>query len=343
MANAPDFWWQSPGWKARGLWPLSRIYGALAQKRLKTGQRHAVPVPVLCVGNFTVGGQGKTPTALALAQAAKAKGLIPGFLSRGYGGRVKKPTVVDPVKHRAGDVGDEPLLLAAHALTVVSRKRAQGAAELVARGANFIIMDDGFQSAQVHIDFALIVADSRRGLGNGKVLPAGPLRAPLVGQLPYASALLVVGGERGAEPLVRRMARAGKPVYRASIASRPNAGLLQKPLLAWAGIADPAKFFRSLDEMGATIASTRSFPDHHMLTDAEMADLLNDAARDSLQLATTAKDRARLEGAGGRARDLLNSSLVLDVDLVFESPKAPDQIIRATMEAANHRRFKARL
>jgi len=149
VSEAPPFWWTRPDWRAYALWPVSRLYGLVAGRRMRKARRADVPVPVICVGNFTVGGAGKTPTAIAIARAAKARGLKPGFLSRGYGGTLDVTTVVDPHHHRARAVGDEPLLLAREALTVISRKRAKGAMKLVEEGADLIIMDDGFQSGSL--------------------------------------------------------------------------------------------------------------------------------------------------------------------------------------------------
>src|SRR4051794_40561725 len=190
ISEAPPFWWRKADWRAWLLLPLSFVYGRIAGHRMAHARRASVPIPVICVGNFTVGGAGKTPTALALARAAKAKGLKPGFLSRGYGGSLDVTTVVDPQDHHATAVGDEPLLLAREALTVIARRRADGAERLVREGADLIIMDDGFQSAQIAIDYALVVIDATRGIGNGHLVPGGPVRAPLRTQLRYTSALL---------------------------------------------------------------------------------------------------------------------------------------------------------
>src|SRR5690606_6848015 len=134
----------------------------------------------------------------------------PGFLSRGYGGSLDVTTVVDPGHHRARAVGDEPLLLAREALTVIARKRAKGAMKLVEEGADLIIMDDGFQSAQLVFDYALLVVDTRRGIGNGYLVPAGPVRAPIDEQMRQASALLAIGDGDAADRLIRQAARAGK-------------------------------------------------------------------------------------------------------------------------------------
>src|SRR5690606_16890473 len=155
--EAPPFWWQKPDWRAYALWPVSAVYGAISAYLMRRAPRLQVDAPVICVGNFTVGGEGKTPVAIALAKEAVAQGHRPGFLSRGHGGSHSKPHAVDAVNDSARVVGDEPLLLARYAPTIVATDRAEGARHLIAEGCDLIIMDDGFQSARLHMDFALIV------------------------------------------------------------------------------------------------------------------------------------------------------------------------------------------
>ncbi|MGG7516425.1 tetraacyldisaccharide 4'-kinase [Allorhizobium undicola] len=327
MVTSPSFWWHGKGgWQSLALAPLGLVYGHISGARMARGARHRVQLPVICIGNFVLGGAGKTPTALALARAAQAMGLKPGFLSRGYGGRLKRTTLVDPARHLAADVGDEPLLLAREAVTVISPRRAEGAEALRAAGVDLIIMDDGFQSARLAIDFALLVVDSRRGLGNGKVFPAGPLRAPLPRQLAAMDAVLQVGTADGAEPLVRKVARLGKPVLLGKVQPRP-VDLKTSQVLAYCGIADPEKFHRTLRDMGANLAEIRAFGDHQPLTPRQMDDLLDTARRHKLQLVTTAKDFVRLKGGAGRATELAERSIVVEIDMVFDDPSAPKRII----------------
>ncbi|SIR06976.1 lipid-A-disaccharide kinase [Rhizobium sp. RU20A] len=339
VSEAPPFWWMKAGWQAFALAPLALAYGAVSGARMNRARRRSVPAPVLCIGNFTVGGAGKTPTALAIARAARGMGLNPGFLSRGYGGTLDVTTLVDPAHHRARDVGDEPLLLAREALTVICRKRLQGALRLIEAGADLIIMDDGFQSARLVIDYALVVVDGGRGIGNRFVVPAGPVRAPLAVQMRHASALLKVGDGEAADPEVRRAARAGKGVFRAAVSVLNGAEVAGRRVLAWAGIADPAKFHRSLAAVGAEIVDTVSFPDHHVLSDDEIADLLARAERDGLTLVTTAKDEVRLERSNPLAADLAARSLVLTIEMGFDDPLAPAKIITETLARAKTRRL----
>lgn len=339
-SQAPSFWWTKPDWRARILWPVSLIYGRIAGRRMERGDRASVPVPVICIGNFTVGGAGKTPTALTIARAAKAKGLKPGFLSRGYGGALKGTTVVNPEIHDARAVGDEPLLLARETLTVISPKRVEGARRLVEEGVDLIIMDDGFQSARLAIDYALLVIDTGRGIGNGLLVPSGPVRAPMPEQMRQASTLLKVGKGNAADAIVRQAARAGKPFLAASLKVREQEGLAGKEVLAFAGIADPQKFFRTVEETGARIAVHRPFGDHKHLREAEIADILDVAASHHLEIVTTSKDLVRLLGRKGRAQELIQRARVIEVEMTFADHRAPGMIIDSAF--ANYRQRRLR-
>lgn len=339
-AEAPPFWWTAPSWQARVLAPAGWLYGRIAARRMDRARRHVLPVPVICVGNPTVGGSGKTPVALAIARAAARRGLKPGFLSRGHGGSLDRPTRVEPGRHRARDVGDEPLLLAAEAPTVIARNRLQGAELLVGGGTDLVIMDDGFQSAQLAFDEALLVVDARRGLGNGHLIPAGPLRAPLRDQLRHASALVVVGEGGAADGLVRQAARAAKPVHAAGLVPINGAAFAGHRLLAFAGIGDPHKFFRTLEELGAEPVERRVFGDHHPYGEDEAGALLDAAERGGLMLATTAKDIARLRGGHGRCDTLARRAAVLEVEARFESAAALDSIIEAALDRHRRRRLE---
>ena len=207
-SEAPPFWWEEPDWRAYALYPVSRIYSFVATRRMINARREKLDIPVLCVGNFTVGGTGKTPVAIALARQAKKMHLTPGFLSRGYGGSIGEPHVVDRKRDSARQVGDEPLLLSDHAITATTPHRIAGAKLLMQRGCDFLIMDDGFQSAQLHMDYALVVVDGRYGVGNGHVLPGGPLRARLIDQVRFSTGIVRMGEDKAGEAVVRQAARA---------------------------------------------------------------------------------------------------------------------------------------
>lgn len=317
----PAFWWQ-PGrglLPSRLLSPLAAAYGAVASLRLNAPGRRA-GVPVICLGNFTVGGSGKTPAALAVARLLLAAQQRPFFLSRGYGGRLAGPVRVNPAVHGAADVGDEPLLLARLAPTIVARDRIAGAAAAACGGASVVVMDDGLQNPSLRKDLAIVVVDGRRGIGNGRILPAGPLRAPLESQIARAHALLVVGApDAAAAAIVAAAQRRLLPVLRGRIEPdrQSLAALTGCKILAFAGIADPQKFFATLDEAGLVVAERLSFADHHRYTPAEARMLLERAKAQDLLLLTTEKDHARLAGDRELA-GLADHAAALPVRLVVD-------------------------
>jgi tetraacyldisaccharide 4'-kinase len=274
--------------------PASLIYGAVAGGRMG-GPGEAAPVPVVCIGNFTAGGAGKTPTALKIAALLRAAGERPAFLTRGYGGRLAGPVRVED-RHSATDVGDEPLLLARFAPTVVSRDRPRGARMAAREGASVIVMDDGLQNPSLAKDVALAVVDGATGLGNRRPLPAGPLRAPLAAQWPRVDGVIVVGDGEAGEAAAAEARGLDKPVWRARLAPDPEAAARLKGLrvLAFAGIGRPEKFFETLRECGARVEAARAFPDHHGFSAADLGALRAEAARSGLSLVTTQKDAARI-------------------------------------------------
>ncbi len=339
MSEAPSFWWSDSSVAALALFPVSWTYGWLAGRRMGQKPRMVSRFPVLCVGNFIAGGAGKTPTAITLAKAARRKGLKPGFLTRGYGGRITHPTVVDNKIHNSHDVGDEPLLLAEKHITVVSPDRPNGARLLEKQGVNFIIMDDGFQNPSLHKDYSLVVVDARRGIGNGSAMPGGPLRANLGAQLALASAVLVIGKAAGADKLIRAAARRAKPVLEAEIKPVKPRAWKGKRVLAFAGIADPKKFFASLKSAGAEIVETRQFGDHHPFTQEEAEDILHLARRKELEIVTTSKDAMRLKGLGRAQGELSENSLIFEIKLEFENTRIVDAIIENTIRHAKATRL----
>jgi len=292
----PRFWWRKPGLAAALLAPLAALYGKTAAQRMRKGGARA-GVPVICVGNFTLGGAGKTPTSIALARMLHDAGENVFCLTRGYGGRLRGPRHVDAHADAAADVGDEALLLARVAPTIVARDRRAGAALARAQGASVIVMDDGLQNASLAKDFTMALVDARRGLGNGQVFPAGPLRAPLRAQLSRCDALLIVGGGDAAESAVAAGRRRGLPIWRARIEADAHAVAdIKRPVLTFAGIADPEKFFASAAAAGLHVTARQAFPDHHNFTAEEAGDLIMRAEEQGLALLTTEKDRARMAG-----------------------------------------------
>jgi len=318
ISEAPPFWWTVADWRAHALSPLSAVYGLVAARRMDTAEPERVPVPVVCVGNFTVGGAGKTPASLALARAALAAGRRPGFLSRGHGGLLDKPRLVDPAHDQAQGVGDEPLLLSAVAPTAVGVDRRAGAGLLVDAGCDLLIMDDGFQSRRLRWDLALVLVDAAHGIGNGHVIPGGPLRAPLGVQIRHADAVIVVGDGTAAARVIRRVARAGKPVHFAGLRPVDGGALAGRRVLAFSGIGHPQKFFDMVTAAGAELSATRPFPDHHAFSAEECDELVAEAERAGLCLVTTAKDAVRLAHGQASQRALAAASTVFSVEFVFE-------------------------
>jgi tetraacyldisaccharide 4'-kinase len=329
--RAPGFWWRSPGLASAALTPFGAIYGAVAVARLKR-QGTRAGVPVICIGDPTVGGAGKTPAAIALAELLKAHGENPFFVTRGYGGREPGPLQVDLARHDASEVGDEPLLLARAAATVVSADRVAGAALATQSGASVIVLDDGFQNPALSKDCSLLMIDGGSGAGNGLVFPAGPLRAPLAAQIERAQAVVIAGSGKAGDAIAEQAKRSGKTVLRAAIRAAPDAAqkFSGKRVLAYAGIGRPEKFFRTLAETGAGIAERRAFPDHHVFNAGEARALLDTARDNDLVLATTEKDQARM-ARDPALRELAAASRVLAVALRFEDEKALMELVGAAI------------
>jgi tetraacyldisaccharide 4'-kinase len=334
----PRFWHGPSSWKSHLLRPLGALYGAIAANRLRRQGLNA-GIPVLCVGNYHVGGAGKTPTVLALTRLLRELGETPVVLSRGYGGKLRGPVKVDPTTHTASDVGDEPLMLAAVLPVIVSRKRADGVPLARAQNATVILLDDGFQSPAVAKDASLIVIDANRGLGNGHVFPAGPLRAPLRPQLSRTDALVVVGNGTAAETVAADVAAQGKPVLRAHL--KPDetqvASLRGRRVLAFAGIGDPGRFFKTLEASGIEVVRRRVFADHHPFAQSEIESLIAEAKRDALTLVTTEKDLARLRHAGGMP-EWATSIVPFAVTLAFDDAAALRKFVTALLVKARERK-----
>ncbi|MCB4769908.1 tetraacyldisaccharide 4'-kinase [Ancylobacter sp. Lp-2] len=328
--RAPSFWWRPErSLAAHLLSPLGAVVGRVAARRMRE-PGVSLGVPVICIGNPTVGGAGKTPTALYLARRLARRGHRPSILTRGYGGRVEGPIQVDPVRHRALEVGDEPLLLAGVAPTYVARERPRGLALAVADGADVVLMDDGFQNPSVAKTLSILVIDAGVGVGNSLCVPAGPLRAPLAPQLARAQAVLIIGEGQAADGVARLAEEAGLAVLTGRLA--PNAAvmsrLIGRRVLAFAGIGRPEKFFATLRGLGVASVATLAFPDHHPFSARDIATLGERAAADDLVPVTTEKDAVRLT-ATPEGRELLRHSVVLPVQLVLEkeSVAALDRLV----------------
>jgi tetraacyldisaccharide 4'-kinase len=319
--RAPEFWYrQEVGLGPRLLAPLSATYALVARARFAAVRPWRSPVPVVCIGNLVVGGAGKTPVAISLGGRLAALGRNVHFVSRGHGGRLAGPLRVDPARHRAAEVGDEPLLLAEVRPTWISRNRPAGIRCAAAAGADLVVLDDGFQNPGFAKDLSLVVVDGRRGFGNGRVLPLGPLREPVADGLLRAQAAVIVGAdETGAGAVVTA---SGLPLLAARLRPDPPLnGLAGQQVVAFAGIGDPEKFFRTLEETGCSIVARHAFPDHHPYTEREVAAILDEARRSAAVPVTTAKDARRLPD---HLRNWVN---VLPVGLQWGDEAAVDRVV----------------
>jgi tetraacyldisaccharide 4'-kinase len=326
----PKWWYgDAPGQRPRLLAPLlaplGQLYGWLAQSRYHRRQPYRSRFPVICVGNFTAGGTGKTPLAMFIARLLLAQGGLPVFLTRGYGGSEPGPAWVEDTAGAARRFGDEPLLLARVAPTLVARDRKAGvrAIEDSGRRVTTVIMDDGLLNPALVKDLAIAVVDGGRGLGNGEVIPAGPLRAPMEFQLGLVDAIVVTTprGDPPHHPAVKELLRHRfhGPVLEVAAVPRGETDWLSgAPVVAFAGIANPARFFALLESLGARVLERVAFPDHHVFRRADAERLLALAHADGVRLVTTEKDWVRLAGEETLPAELLERTRPLAIEMVFE-------------------------
>jgi tetraacyldisaccharide 4'-kinase len=335
-------WWYGPqpSTFAHMLRPLGRLYGWAAKYRYERGKPYRGTLPVICVGNLVAGGTGKTPLTLVVADELLRLGRRPAILTRGYGGGQHGPHWVAAGKDTAAAVGDEALLLASRHPTLVARDRAAGARAIEAAMPrdSAIVMDDGLQNPTLAKDLRLAIVDGRRGFGNGEVLPAGPLRAPLDFQFGLVDAIVVnhppsVHDDATSEVTDWLRQNFPGPVLEAGVRAAHDADWLKGArIVAFAGIANPQRFFDLLAALGADLAATVAFRDHHPFSERDAERLLALAAAHDALPVTTQKDRVRLNGTTGRRGELWHHCRALEIRLVIREPDTSR--LTALLEAA---------
>lgn len=313
--KTPDFWYKTATdipLSKRLLIPVGWLYGALTAVRLKVTKPYKAGIPVICIGNLTAGGSGKTPVALALMQLIQSTDIYksPCFLTRGYGGTQAGPVTVGPDTGLAA--GDEALLLMQTAPTIIAHDRAAGARYAQNCGHDLIIMDDGFQNPHLYKDISLVVVNGQTGWGNGQIVPAGPLREFIKAGLQRATALIALDGpppQEGNKPVVKAQCRVSCPLPRGS------------RVLGFCALGQPARFRATLSDLGLDVIAFTTFPDHYHYTAHDIDDLKAAAARQNLHLITTEKDAVKIIGQDGIS--------TVHLEIIFDSPDDLLNLIKA--------------
>jgi tetraacyldisaccharide 4'-kinase len=316
--RAPDFWRTDNG-LARLLEPAGLIYGAITARRIANTTPYKAKAPVICVGNLTAGGTGKTPVAAAIAARLREHGHSPAILLRGYGGTVTYPLKIDPHTHTAEGVGDEALLHARTTPTWIAARRALAAAPAIKAGANVLVMDDGHQHPSLFKNLSLVVVDGRTGFGNGRIIPAGPLREAIKPGLARADAVVLMGEDRAG---VGGFLSEHSPVLRARLVPGVEAqGLRGQRVVGFAGLGDPQKFLETLIDVGAHVVAFHPFGDHYGYGPADIQPILDEAYAVNAVPVTTAKDAVRLDP------DQRQQVNVLTVTAAWEDESALDGLL----------------
>lgn len=331
MMRAPRFWDRDVDPKSREgapvtrliLTPLSAVYAAVTARRIEKTVPLKLDIPVICIGNLTAGGSGKSPVAAAIRTQLSDQNeqLRIATLSRGYGGKLSGPLRVDAGSHSAAEVGDEALMLAQTGEAWIGADRAAAGRAMQEAGVEIIIMDDGFQNPSLGKTLSLVVVDAQSGFGNGHVIPKGPLREPVEKGLARADAVILMGD--GDPP--HELARFERPILKARITpvAPPAAGTY----VAFAGIGRPEKFFDTLRACGTTPIDEVPFADHHPYKDRDLRYLRSLADDHDAQLITTEKDFIRL------TPEQRDGIVTLPVTAEFESKEALANLLRPVTEA----------
>ena len=326
--QAPKFWYRSRSWQAVLLSPLGALYAWATVRRQKNARPTRVDIPVVCIGNLNVGGTGKTPTTIAIAQMLTSRGIAVHIVSRGYGGSLQAVTQVDPRTHTADETGDEPLLMAAFAPTWIANERVAGARAAQNVGADIILLDDGFQDPSLIKDLSIVVVDATREFGNGRCLPAGPLREPVHVGLKRTDAVISIGEPQAQSQFRERSADQLGRIAHITASLKPiEMGMpwAEGRYLAFAGIGDPEKFFATLRRLGAPLVRTVALDDHQKLARPMIQRLMKEAQSMNAQLVTTEKDAARLPA------DLRSGILSLPVRLEFDDANALETLLEPVL------------
>jgi len=321
--RAPKFWSNKDSALGMFLAPIGSLYGGVTALRLKVTSSVTAPIPVICVGNVSVGGTGKSPIASNLAERLLTMGRNPAILTGGYGGQLMGPLRVDPDVHSVADVGDEALVHSRKISTWVARHRAKAIHATLGEGIDALIMDDGHQHASLFKTLSILVIDGNVGFGNGRMIPAGPLRERPQFGLARADAVVLMGSDD--TNLVPRLP-AHIPIYGANLIPGPEGPELKhRKVVAFAGIGNPNKFFDTLLELGALVVSAHTFDDHHLFQESDIQPILDEAfALDAVPV-TTEKDAVRL------APDHRQQVNVLSVNVKWDNASAIDNLLIKTL------------
>jgi len=319
--KAPKFWYKKDSRLAKILNPLGRIYGWSVARRFKRVKPYQAAVPVICVGNLSVGGTGKTPVCLALGKMMKEMKIPFYYLNHGYKSK-KKGVLVNAQKMTALEVGDEAMLLAAEAPTVVDNHRARGAQVAERAGAKALIMDDGFQNPSLIKTISFVVVDGHTGFGNGRLIPAGPLRETVERGLLRADAVIISGSDdTGVTDTVRAYAP-DMPILTGHF--KPDEKVIQKlqgqKVMAFAGIGRPEKFFDMLVGCGILVAKKTVFPDHYDYTRFDLESLISEAG--GLPLVTTTKDFVKVP------QNMKSRVVAVSGQFVFDKPEEVQNLLK---------------